>query len=439
MVVSINQNIPALQVSRSLNAAGNALSRSFERLASGQRINRASDDAAGLAIADSLKTRSRLYGMANRNINDGLSALNIASSTLSEQTSILQRLNELAEQAANGTYSSTQRQSANQEYQALVKEFGRLGDTSTFNGIALLKAGAGSNGSAIQLHTGIDGSSRSGLAVSTANTGTLSGNIYASTLFGTGTALSPNAAYATFDDLSASANGQLMRAQVTDSGGTTRDIVLALNWDANTSTYKLQIYAKNTDIGPPGTEVGYPGNEVTVTSANGYTQLTEISIAVNANGEATTSAVSADLAFSPSYLAARLTLDLSGARLLRSSDPAAMSVVAGNISNTTAIEFSGLETRQEALSSISTVQNRLRDLATIQGQFGAAQSRLQSILAVSEVSRENSLAAESRIRDVDVADETARLTASSIRQQTATQILGLANNQTRLALSLLSI
>lgn len=123
---------------RYLDRASNLLSKSFERLSSGQRINRASDDAAGLAIADSLRTDSRVYNQAQRNVNDGVSALNIASGSLTELTSIVTRQMELSEQAANGTYTVEQRRALHSEAQALTDEFNRIVATTKFNGVALL-------------------------------------------------------------------------------------------------------------------------------------------------------------------------------------------------------------------------------------------------------------------------------------------------------------
>jgi flagellin-like hook-associated protein FlgL len=114
------------------------LSSVFERLSSGQRINRASDDAAGLAIADSLNAGSRIFNQALRNLNDGVSLFNIADSAIENLSGIMIRMEELAEQAASGTYGNQQRKALDGEAQALSKEYFRISKTTTFNGIALL-------------------------------------------------------------------------------------------------------------------------------------------------------------------------------------------------------------------------------------------------------------------------------------------------------------
>jgi flagellin-like hook-associated protein FlgL len=140
-----------------VNEASSALGRVYERLSSGQRINRASDDAAGLAISSDLNTRTRVFTQAIRNGNDGLSALAIADGALGELGSVVTRIRELAIQASNGSYSSRQRLSLDSEAQALAKEFSRITRTTEFNGVGLFDGSIG-NGLRLQLGYGVDGS-----------------------------------------------------------------------------------------------------------------------------------------------------------------------------------------------------------------------------------------------------------------------------------------
>jgi flagellin len=130
----------------------------YERLSSGQRINRASDDAAGLAIASSLNTSKRVYTQAIRNINDGLSSFRIAEGAVRELTSVVGRIQELAEQSANGLYSTKQRAALDREPQALRDEFNRVIDTTIFNGVYLLNGST--NGVDLQVGTNSAASSR---------------------------------------------------------------------------------------------------------------------------------------------------------------------------------------------------------------------------------------------------------------------------------------
>jgi flagellin len=138
LTVKLGINILSLNAQRRLSESSNSLQRSFERLSSGLRINRASDDAAGLSIANSLNANGRIFGQGIRNINDGISMLNIAEGGLQQLGSINMRIRELAAQSANGTYSSTQRRSVDSEADALVAEFNRITNSVSFNGQKLL-------------------------------------------------------------------------------------------------------------------------------------------------------------------------------------------------------------------------------------------------------------------------------------------------------------
>src|SRR3954451_10158226 len=135
MAITIASNIASLQAQRQLSNASGQLGQTFERLSSGQRINKASDDAAGLAIADSLKANQRVASVAIRNASDGISTIAIADSALGEIGNVLSRLAELAEQSANGTYSTTQRSALNNEFSALASEIERIAVTTEFNGV----------------------------------------------------------------------------------------------------------------------------------------------------------------------------------------------------------------------------------------------------------------------------------------------------------------
>lgn len=142
MAITLGSNIASLQAQRRLGIATDSLSRTYERLSSGQRINRASDDAAGLAIADSLRANQRVATVAIRNANDGISTIGIADSALSEIGNVLSRLAELAEQSANGVFSVTQRSALSNEFVQLSSEIERIATTTTFNGVSLLSGGA---------------------------------------------------------------------------------------------------------------------------------------------------------------------------------------------------------------------------------------------------------------------------------------------------------
>lgn len=143
MAITVGSNIASLHAQRRLAETTDRLQRSTERLSSGLRISRPSDDPAGLSVSTSLNTDKRVFAQGIRNLNDGVSALSITEGALQELSGIATRQLELAEQAANGTFSSRQRESLETEANALVDEWNRIVQTTSFNGIRLLDGSSG--------------------------------------------------------------------------------------------------------------------------------------------------------------------------------------------------------------------------------------------------------------------------------------------------------
>ena len=140
MGLRINTNVAALNANRTLRRSTTALNQSLEKLSSGLRINRAADDAAGLAIADGFQAQVRGTEVAQRNAQDGVSLVQTADGALSETTNILQRVRELAVQAANGTQSTNNRTSLNNEVTQLLDQIDDIATDTDFNGIRVLSA-----------------------------------------------------------------------------------------------------------------------------------------------------------------------------------------------------------------------------------------------------------------------------------------------------------
>jgi flagellin len=272
MALNIFTNVPSLNAQRHLEGSSNNLNKSLERLSSGLRINSASDDAAGLALADRLRADVRIASQAIRNANDGISAISIGEKALGKVGEILTRLSELASQSATGLVSDTQRSAIQTEFTALVSEVDRISVTTSFNGVNLL-----SGGTTVALQVGLDGSANSRISFSTV--------------------------------------------------------------DGSSSGIGLS------------------------------------SVSVSTAGAA-----------------------------------------------------------QSALGSITTA---IANVAQSRGSLGAIESRLNTAIQNLRVARENFSSAESRIRDADVAEETANLTRNTILQQAGVAILAQANQQPQLALQLL--
>jgi len=144
MGIRINTNVPSINTRRHLANSTNAFNKSMEKLSSGLRINRAGDDAAGLAISENLKSDIRALNQAARNAADGISLIQTAEGSMDEVSNILQRMKELAEQSLNGTLSDTDRGYLNAEYSALTSEINRISDGVDFNSVKLLDGSGGS-------------------------------------------------------------------------------------------------------------------------------------------------------------------------------------------------------------------------------------------------------------------------------------------------------
>src|SRR5688572_4583061 len=162
MPVTIKTNIPSLQAQKNLQRSSTALNASFDRLSSGLRIVTAADDAAGLAISESMSTQIRSFTIAERNAQDAVSMVQTAEGALAEVHSIMGRLRELAMQAANGSYTSTDRGFLDTEYQALKAEIGRIQESAKFNGKELLA----NDVSTIQFQIGLNNTQSDQLSLS---------------------------------------------------------------------------------------------------------------------------------------------------------------------------------------------------------------------------------------------------------------------------------
>jgi flagellin len=138
MAVTINTNVGSLQAQKNLNATQASLAKSFSRLSSGYRINSSADDAAGLAISDSMQSQIRSYTIAGRNTNDGISMAQTADGALGQVTDILGRMRELATQGSNGSLQSSDRDYLQTEYKSLQAEVKRIMTSTKFNGQQLV-------------------------------------------------------------------------------------------------------------------------------------------------------------------------------------------------------------------------------------------------------------------------------------------------------------
>ena len=139
MGLRIKTNVESLVAQNRLSHTSRQMSESLEKLSSGQRINKSSDDAAGLAISESIRAKTKSLEVAKRNASDGISYIQVTEGGLNEITNIIIRMRELAAQAASDTLGFREREFLNREFQQLRQEINRIVDSTEFNGSHVLK------------------------------------------------------------------------------------------------------------------------------------------------------------------------------------------------------------------------------------------------------------------------------------------------------------
>jgi flagellin len=176
MGLRIYNNVEAANAHRVLNSTNNQLSKSMERLSSGLRINRAADDAAGLAVSEVMRSQIRGMNVAQRNAQDGVSMVQVADGALGNVGDMLQRIRDLAVQASNGTLTDSQRSNLNAEVQQVLSEINTTGSNTEFNGIRILSGSVAAAASAVTLQVGANGGQAIAFTIGTVGTTALTLN-----------------------------------------------------------------------------------------------------------------------------------------------------------------------------------------------------------------------------------------------------------------------
>jgi flagellin len=393
MGLRINQNIAALNAHRNLVATDNALSKSLERLSSGFRINRAADDAAGLAISEKLRAQVRGLAQAIRNAQDGISMIQTAEGALNEVHSMLQRMRELALQAANDTLSSEDRAAINREIQQLRAEIDNVSQRTTFNGKKLL-----------------DGT----LAVTVSETSQIKTGAPFSSGGDTVSIVSV--------DVSGAVGDATYTLEATVSGG---NVTFTLKRTVASTTFSESVSGFG-DLGPNaeinlafatmGVTIRVRGDDNGVTAAN-------LAGALN-NKNLVTQGQPINLQVGPA------DRDFIGVSFERVD-------VHGLGLSTALNSFNTSQTVANAHALVRALDSALSTVSEKRGKFGAVQNRLEHTVASLGVAQENMSAAESRIRDVDMAQEMVQFTRNQILLQAGTAMLAQANAAPQVVLQLL--
>ena len=422
MGLSVNTNIAAMNAYRNLSATNDSMSKSLERLSSGYRINRAADDAAGLAISEGLRSQIGGLTQAVRNTQDGTSVVQTAEGALNETTSILQRMRDLSVQASSsGSLNSDALGSIQKEITQLKSELTRISDTTTFNGTKLLDGSysgsfqVGANaGETISVNIG-KAMSAVGLGVDGVDVTGAGKYVAASAGTSAGTVVTSNAS-------SAAAATLTFYAASGDTGlgtGASGDVASYQHL-----TGQLSFAGKTFDLG-----------SVDYSSATGAADaLDKLNKAADAafglSSTATPFAASGNnLVFTTPANVSGYT-GTSGHAL---NDPTTGGTTPATIAAATPT-FSGASGATTALtaidSAIKAVSSQRADLGAIQNRFDHTINNLNTAI-------ENTTASESRIRDTDMASEMTKFTQAQVLQQAGTAMLAQANQSTQSILKLL--
>jgi len=165
MALNVNTNVPSINAQRQLGITNQGLTKSLERLSSGLRINRAADDAAGLAITSKMRTELNGYSQAVRNANDGISLIQTAEGSLNEVYNVLDRIRTISEQSANGILGQEERDLIDTEFKELYAEIDRITQVANFNGKKLLDGSISSASTAVSLQVGVKNTTNDRIAV----------------------------------------------------------------------------------------------------------------------------------------------------------------------------------------------------------------------------------------------------------------------------------
>lgn len=401
MSMIINTNISAINAQRNLSVTNTRMSKTLEQLSSGLRINRAADDAAGLAISEKMRAQVRGMQQGLRNAQDGVSMLQTAEGALNEVHNILQRVRELSVQAGNTTLSSNDRQAIGEELVALRSEIDNIAQRTRFNGQNLL------NGS---LSVSLDEAGSAAFQAVTANNGAAVVSVGSVDVSGA----QGNTTY----ELSAT-GADLTVSYVDANGLTVSETVTIAAMDETAEPQVLDFSALG------------------------------ISVTLEHNGDAGGGAVAA----------ADIAAALAAEDIVTSGDSNATFRVGSEVGDDISLAF--VDMRSTALGSegstlnsllanneavattaaadtlLQSVDAAIDQVSTFRAQLGARQNQMEAAINSLGVSVENLSASESRIRDADIAQVSSQVVTNQIMQQAGVSVLAQANAAPQTVLSLL--
>ena len=465
--MSLKINGPSGATSRrNLNKAQKNLQKTFARLSSGLRINSAKDDAAGLAIATRMSSNFRGFEMAIRNANDGISMAQTSEGALGGITENLQRMRELAVQASNGTLTSRDRESLQNEVSQLTSEIDRVSETTNFNGRQLLN-GSGTT----QLQVGASAGDTVQMNAIDTRTSRLGRNARA-TATTTGSALQSGDLELNGVSVRATnASDDLLSTSMADQSG----IALASAINSSTAASGVTATVNATTISSGAVQGGTldANNSVTINdftltgfdvnaSDGGDTLMDAINASADETGVTasrdqagnlelvaqdgrnivveTTGTASQITGLSDGVTMSSVTVESANTLNIGGNDPTAANLNAGSQgpSPDSALSNVDVSTQSGAQDAIARIDRALEEVSSRRSDLGSMQNRLESTVSNLSVASENTQNARSRIADADFAKETAELIRQRLLQKTSIAMSGQANVSQQAALQLLT-
>ena len=405
----IQHNLTAMNANRMLNVTTSAQSKSAEKLSSGYKINRAADDAAGLSISEKMRKQIRGLTQASSNAQDGVSAVQTAEGALTEVHSMLQRMNELAVQSANGTNSQTDRKAIQDEIDQLTSEIDRVSETTKFNETYLLKGDSTTTTKASFMKS--DYAIKAGVKLYLEGEAGADKNL-------TGDALKK-----------AIASGAKIYTEPAGAGKQDKNTTNKLAIKGSDYAYVTKLYDKKGNAVTAEQILAKQAADGTAVGTDGYF--------TSEGGKGVAVAADAAAAFTEGY-------DVNGAisfSLHVGADSASDNKIAVKIDSRSAkgLGVYGLkvDTEDDATAAIDRIAEAVQKVSSQRSTLGAAQNRLEHTIANLDNVVENTTSAESRIRDTDMAQEMVNYSKNNILAQAGQSMLAQANQSNQGVLSLL--
>lgn len=400
MAMVVQHNLTAMNANRQLGVTTSGQAKSSEKLSSGYRINRAGDDAAGLKISEKMRSQVRGLDKASSNAQDGVSLIQTAEGALNEAHSILQRMNELAVQGANDTNENIDRDAINQELDALTEELDRISQTTQFNKQNLLDGSFKDK----NLHVGANVNQKITIGI---------GNMNAETL-GLRSVQKPG------EDIKQTG----VEFTKFNYGNATHAFDTAKTMSVNISEAQA---AFSDEIVNLYTSAKYVQQYDSATKSIYFASLDKTN---TARYSTVANAISADTSAAVSKMKDEIST--------KTADYLTKEAASGEVLSGTSLSGRvAVDTYEIANNSLKAIQDAINKVSEQRSALGAIQNRLEHTIANLDNVAENTQAAESRIRDTDMASEMVEYSKNNILAQAGQSMLAQSNQSTQGVLSLL--